>query len=263
MPPIARTPFPHVLHHVMLLSLCAAGDLSAADLPPDAAGVSSQSAQHVTAWAAVYTPTGNDVNENKLLPLFVACEGLRSTFSPAHREQVDDWIARLGDLHAEAVRSSKHYTNRYAKHVRLLALFGRILDRDDWRQTAKRGFENLVTNGLRADGPALYNWTSPSGSSLRKSVDYVVPYANGTNTREEWRHTKVDLDRRRAAAGLKTYLPGRLFNPAQALELLIDASLFDPTLKPLVQKLSNDSLPGRYANWTPLINSVLSEDVTP
>lgn len=243
---------------------------------------------HLLAWAETYQPTGNDVNENKLHPLFVAYEALRDSFAPGERERIDAWIARLAELHARAVRESRRFNNRYAKHVRLLALFGRILDRADWRDTAGEGLRRFVVHSLRADGgsldleqrdtltyhtsalrpmielallagtegPALYAWESPAGGSLKKSVDHVVPYASGEKTREEWRNTTVELDRRRAAAGLEEYRPGRLYEPKNALPMLEEASVFDPSLRPLVLRL-HDSPAARFASWTMVVNSAL------
>lgn len=240
------------------------------------------------AWAHTYAPTGNDVNENKFYPLFVAYDGLRPSFPPAERDQIDAWLLTLGHLHAEAVRSASRFTNRYTKHVRLLALLGRILDHPDWQASATTGIQRFVQHSLRADGtsydlelrdtltyhnsalrpiielaslagpdgPALYTWQSPDGGSLKQSVDYVVPYASGAKTREEWRHTRVALDRRRAAEGLEAYRPGRLYEPLNALPLLEEASAFDPSLLPLVLKL-HQSDASHFASWTMLLNAAL------
>ncbi len=240
----------------------------------------------ITAWATTYQPTGNDVNENKFAPLFTAYHGLRATFKEADRARIDDWILRMGEFHARAVRDSTHFTNRYTKHLRLLATFGLILDRADWRQTAQDGIKRFVTRSLRADGTsydlehrdtltyhnsalrpvlelavlsgpdgyALYTWENPDGGSIKKSVDYVRPYAAGEKTREEWRNSRVELDRRRAAQGIEAYRPGRLYEPKNAIRLLEEASYFDPTLTPLVLKL-HESSATRFASWTMVINA--------
>ncbi len=241
------------------------------------------------AWASTYVPTGNDVNENKFYPLLVAYEALRPGFEPADRERVDAWITAMAELHAKEVANSRRFNNRYAKHVRLLALFGRILDREDWSAAAGEGLRRFVVHSLRPDGtsldlerrdsltyhtsalrpiielaliagdkgPELYAWVSPAGGSIKKSVDYVVPFASGEKTREEWRNTTVELDRRRAAAGLEEYRPGRLYEPRSALPLLEEASVFDPSLLPLVLKLHGSSAT-RFASWTMLVNAALS-----
>lgn len=240
----------------------------------------------IVAWAATYEPDGNDVNENKLHPLFVAYDGLRDTFSAAERERIDAWIGRLAAFHLEAVRTSRHLTNRYTKHIRLVAIFARILERDEWRELAVAGLKRFVTESLRPDGTsldlerrdtltyhasslrpvielavitgpgglALYEWESPKGGSIKKSVAYLVPYADGSKTREEWRNSVVDLDRRRAAEGLPHYQPGQLYDPRHARDVLEEASFFDPSLVPLVLRL-RESRASRFASWTMVLNA--------
>ncbi len=242
----------------------------------------------IVAWARTYRPTGNDVNENKLYPLLVAYAALRPEMPKADRAEADAWVDRFGRLHAEAVDRSQQFTNRYAKHLRLLFVCGRILDRPQWEEQALEGVRRFVARGLYADGTSedlhrrdtltyhcsaltpvvelamlagpkgreLYGWTAPQGGSIRKSVAYVVPYAAGEKTREEWKNSTVGLDRRRAAAGLEHYRPGRLFQPVEALELMELAEFFEPDMLPLVQKLAGRPNE-RFPTWQTLVNRAI------
>lgn len=239
----------------------------------------------ILAWADRYQPTGNDVNENKFYPLLVAYEALRENVSGDDRQRVDPWVRRLGELHENAVKKSDHLTNRYSKSLRLLAIAGRILDRPDWVEAAHEGVKRFVRGSLHADGTSrdlkhrdsltyhgsalrppmelailageggrkLYAWTSANGGSLKKSVDFMVPYALGEKTRREWANTKVGLDRRRAEAGLEKYRPGRLYEPKDSLKVMELASYFDPSLLRVVRHLT-DSEAKRFPTWQTLIN---------
>ena len=239
----------------------------------------------VIAWARTYRPDGNDVNENKLYPLLVAYHGLRNDLPPADRALVDAWVQNLGELHAAAVRDSTHFTNRYAKHVRLAAICGMILGRDEWVATAHEGARRFVTESLYADGSSLdlkrrdtltyhasalrpvvelamlsgndggtlYTWESPRGGSIKRSVDLVVPYAMGEKTRKEWTKSEVGLDRRRAEAGLEKYQPGGTYDPKNALELMEEASYFDPALMRVVRHLIGGKAE-RFPTWQTLVN---------
>lgn len=240
----------------------------------------------IVAWTDTYELTGNDVNENKFRPLLVSYHALRESFEPEERDRIDAWVERLGELHAEAVRTSGHFTNRYGKHIRLTALAGMILDRREWVDLAHEGVKRFVTESLRPDGSShdfeyrdtltyhtsalrppielamiagdqgreLYAWESPEGGSLKKSVDFVVPYAMGEKTHKEWVNSKVDLDRRRAEAGLEKYQPGRLFDPKDALRVMEEASFFDPSLMKVVHHL-HDGDAGRFPTWQTLVNA--------
>jgi hypothetical protein len=235
----------------------------------------------VAEWSAAYRPTGNDVNENKLYPLLVAYHGLRGSFAETERTRIDAWVETLGSLHHRAVEESTRFTNRYSKHVRLLALCGRIVDRAAWAAAAEAGVRRFVEHSLHADGTStdllardtltyhasalvpileLAMLTGPEGGSLRKSVDYVVPYALGEKTRQEWVHSKVALDRRRAEAGIGKYQPGIPYAPISALELMEQASCFDPSLLRVVRHLTG-SAAERFPTWQTLVGGAAAGEV--
>jgi hypothetical protein len=258
----------------------ATGDEQAADVLRDL----------IVAWTDAYAITGNDVNENKFFPLLVAYDALRPTFPDADRQRIDAWLADLSVPHLRRVQESTHFTNRYGKSVRLTALIGRILDDPALTDAAVAGVKRFVSKSLRPDGtsydlehrdslgyhgsslkpplelatllgPAgtdLYAWTGPDGGSIKKSVDYVVPYAQGDKVHAEWVHTKVQLDRDRAAAGLAYYQPGKPYDPRQALELMEAASAFDADLLPLVRQLS-DQPDATYPTWRVLTNAAIAK----
>ncbi len=241
--------------------------------------------RYVLAWSRTYRITGNDVNENKFFPLLNAYLAIRDGMDPPDRKQVDAWIRRMGQAHRRAVARPKQYTNRYGKSLRILAQTGIILGEKAWIAEARQGVQRFVSQSLRADGTShdlerrdtltyhgsslktpmdlaimlgrpgrkLYTWQSQAGGSIKKSVDYVVPYALGEKTRREWRRSKVGLDRRRSEAGLEKYKPGRLFDPKDALNLMEKASYFDPQLIDVVVRIL-DSDAKRFPTWRVLLN---------
>lgn len=244
--------------------------------------------RHVAAWADTYHVTGNDVNENKLVPLLVAWHALRAQAPADMQAPVMAWITDMGKRHAHEVAASRHFTNRYTKHVRLAMYCGLACERPEWVALGREGIERFVSASLRADGTsldlerrdtltyhcsalgpalemamlmgdegrALYTWVAPEGGSIKKSVDYVIPFATGEQTHAEWVHTTVDLDRRRAAAGLEKYRAGRLFEPIQAAGLLEAASAFEPSLIPLWGTVTNTAEP-QFGSWKMLVASAL------
>ncbi|MEO0588370.1 MAG: alginate lyase family protein, partial [Planctomycetota bacterium] len=201
----------------------------------------------------------------------------------------DAWVRRLGEAHLAKVRSGTHFNNRYNKSVRLVAMCARILDEPGWTGEAVAGVQRFVANSLRADGTSedleerdsltyhgsalkpplelaallgdggreLYAWESAQGGSLRKSVAYLVPYATGEKTHEEWVDSKVELDRRRATAGLEAYRPGRLYEPSNAIGVLEAACAFDTELLPIVAVLA-ERPDAKYPTWRTLSNAMLN-----
>ena len=102
-------------------------------------------------------------------------------------------------------------------------------------------------------GDALYTWESPRGGSIKRSVEFVLPYAVGEKTRQEWKNSTVKLDHRRAEAGLEKYRPDRTYDPRDALELMEEASYFDPRLMRAVHHLTG-STAKRFPTWQALVN---------
>ena len=262
----------------------------------DDAAFAAAARRYVSAWAATYQPTGNDVNENKLLPLLVIYEALRDDYTPEERAKIDAWMSEIALKQiATAGRQPKSQrSNRYTKTLRIVATIGLALDKTEWLDYAWTGFKEFVSNQLYADGSSydlkrrdtltyhssalrplldlavlaarkgegLYRWTSPSGSSLQKSVDYVVPYAKGEKQRREWANSEVELDRKRAAAGLEKYQAGRLYDPRDALDLMQEATFFDPSLLPLTAKLAA-SKAERFPTWRSVVNEAVRRATQP
>ncbi|MEM7682081.1 MAG: alginate lyase family protein [Planctomycetota bacterium] len=234
----------------------------------------------IYAWAVTYRPTGNDVNENKLFPLLVAYASLRNAFEPAAQAEVDAWAEQLGELHAQGVVEAGQTDNRFVKRVRLLACVALILDRPDWRHACRGAIQRYVSEGLRANGESLdlrqrdslsyhgsglksameaavllgdvgrdlYAWRSADGASIQGSVRYVFPYAVGEKTHREWVGTTVELDRRRAEAGIAQYQPGRAYDSRRAIPLFEWAAWFDLRARAVAGRLLQAET-GRGKSW--------------
>ncbi len=247
---------------------------------------------YIAAWSASYRPTGNDVNEYKLMPLLVAYVALRSGFEPAERERIDSWLRALAEPHRVAARDhGAAHGNRYAKRLGIVATAGLALDESGWLDEAVAALRVLVQRALFPDGTSqdfrsrdtltyhtttlrplldiarlvrgrgedLYAWEAPGGGSIKRSTDFILPYARGEKVHAEWVNTTVELDRRRAAAGIPHYQPGRPYDPRKALPLLEEAELFDAALAPLVAELAGK--PGaRFPTWRLVLHAALRGD---
>jgi hypothetical protein len=169
--------------------------------------------------------------------------------------------------------SKKALDNWDSKRIKIVGVIGWVLGEEEWQNYALQGFKDYVRLGLFPDGTSvdlktrdalsyhvsglrpllvmamwaeiktpgegrkLFDYQAPNGASLRKSVEFVLPYARGEKIHEEWKNTTVELDRQRAAAGLAYYQPGKPFNPLASLELFEMASAFDSKFLPVVATL--------------------------
>ena len=239
--------------------------------------------QFVLAWAKTYQPTGNPINENKFVALFWGYYLFQAHFSDHEKEQVTRWMSHIAER--EMNREHTPNNNWQAKRYKIIGIVGCITGNEAMKDVALKGFKEYINTAYFADGtsndlvqrdalhyhlsglkpllsafinlarfdPAfnLYDYTSPSGASVKKSVHYVVPYARGELKRKEWVNTTVALDKERAAVGLAEYQPGKLFDAEEAIPLFEWASYFNADWYDIIG-------PGGFtATWVGLLNSPL------
>ncbi len=242
-----------------------------------------QTKRFVLAWADAYQPDGNPINENKFVALYWGYYLFQDYFSDRDKRKVEDWMMAIAEQ--EMRREHTPNNNWEAKRQKMIGITGSITDNDSLKTFAQRGFREYINtayfpNGTSADLKQrdalhyhvgglkpllsaainlskfdtlfnLYGYTTPSGASIKKSVEYVVPYARGELTRPEWVNTTVALDKERAAAGLAEYQPGKLFDPAEALPMFEWASYYEPAWYDIIGHR------GFTSTWVGLLNSPL------
>jgi hypothetical protein len=215
----------------------------------------------------------------------------KAVFSAAECQVTEEWLRRIAEKEqAAGVGDSKPgapKNNWHSKRLRLIGMVGLLLHDKALLRYALEGARQYVTDSLFADGTsvdlkqrdalsyhvngieplvmlasltgseggALYRYESPSGSSLHRSLEFVVPYATGVLQRQEWKNTTVLLDKRRAAAGLPEYQPGKPYNPRNAVDALSEATYFDPSLVRVVSVLEKTTAI-QYPNWLSLVSQV-------
>ncbi|MEQ9289862.1 MAG: alginate lyase family protein [Cyclobacteriaceae bacterium] len=239
----------------------------------------------VVAWAKTYRATGNPINENKFTALLWGFYLFRDEFSTKEQKLVRGWMESIAE--AEMNRDRTPNNNWQAKRLRLVGLIGLINQNGEMVDFALEGLKEFINSAYYADGTSrdlrerdamhyhlggvkpllstfinftrfdkrfdLYHYISPNGGSIHKSVEYVVPYATGELQRKEWVNTKVLLDKQRAAAGLKKYQPGTLFESKKALPMFEWAAFYNRDWYSSVLKETKDNL--YVSSWVGLLNS--------
>lgn len=244
----------------------------------------------ILAWSQVNEPTGSPIDETKLEPLFVAYGLTRHAFSPAETDSVEAWLRLIANRELDAVRpDSITARNNWNSHrLKTVGLIGYLLNDPALINEALAGFKTQIQQNLMPDGSSLdfherdalhyhcfdleplltlaiaarlhgvdlYSYRSPSGASLRTSVQFLTPFCDGTATHSEWVHSNVEFDRRRAAAGEAGFKIGEQFKPRDGLRTLELASVFDPPLKLLIASLTGHKIDD-HAVWPQVLNSAL------
>ncbi len=223
----------------------------------------------IIVWTGKYQPTGNPINEDKLEPLLLGYFALRASFTPEQCGDIEAWVRRLADAEAEHPTEPQNWG---VKRMKLLAWCGFILNDDKLIDRVSRDTEEYVAASLFADGtskdlkqrdamsyhvsgiapflqltialrrmrpdlPDYYRWQSPTGSSLQRSAEFVLPYARGEKVWEQWRNTTAKIDRDRAKAGLAEYQPGTPYLAKNASALVEWMTFYRPDLAGLAAAL--------------------------
>jgi hypothetical protein len=244
----------------------------------------AKAAEIVKAWAKTYLPTGNPINENKFVAFFWSFHLFREHFDEKDEEVLEEWMRKIAI--AEMKRSRTPNNNWQAKRLKIVGLIGNILEDEKMQEFSLSGFKEFINTAYFADGTSedlakrdalsyhisgikpclsvfinfkhfsdefdLYDYEGDSGGSIRKSVEYVIPYATGEKQHKEWVNTKVKLDKERAAAGIAKYQPGILFDPKDAYSLFECAAYYNPDYYRIIDEK------GRYTtSWVGLLNSAL------
>jgi hypothetical protein len=240
--------------------------------------------KYLLAWAETYKPTGNPINENKLDPLLTTAVLLINRLNGEERDLVADWLKELAERGIQTVETMPWSVenNWHPKRLKVVALAAEALDHDGWREWAVEETRRYIERALRPDGssrdfeqrdalsyhiggvrpllrlisllPAgyrrdLYIGQTDDGSSVARSVAFVLPYALGEETHGEFLRSEVELDRRRAEAGLERYQPGRPFDPQRAMALFQLAGAFEPEYRSLVGLVAGRP-EARFYDWT-------------
>jgi len=227
--------------------------------------------EFVEAWAKKYKASGNAVNDHKIFTCLVAYPMLEKHMSESQKTTIRKWIKTVAGIQKKGWR--RKAGNHAAKRLKMI-YYAAYLDDDqdsiDWVQEKIRV---LWSNSLYEDGQSYdyrrrdavhyhmssvvellqiaqigrllgkdhYNQKADNGGSLAKSIEFAMPYIKREKIHPEWENTIVKLDKDRwFKAGDPYYKPGKPWDPWEAYESLLLASVFDGSLHDWAEKLRQD-----------------------
>ncbi len=239
------------------------------------------------AWANANQPDGNPINETKLEDMVFAYDLIRSKISSKDRIQIDNWLSRMREkeIQHESGRNGKgtsvnnwnthrvkmmimiNYTlqdGKYDQHVeeQLVKQIGHNLNADgstydfherdalNYHIFSIEPFLKAITVMKRATGKDYFQVTSSSGGSIKKGVDFLVPYMEGVKTHKEFLNSKVEFDRKRASNNEKGFQIND-FIPARGIPALSPAVYFDRSYLDVIDKAKTGT--DAYFDWQILL----------
>jgi hypothetical protein len=247
-------------------------------------------AAFITAWAMVNKPQGNPINDTKFEDLFIAYDLVKDKMPVSSKQVINAWLAKMADEEINTAKNKAKTTSFNNWNSHRLKVIGNIayilndktykkyIDEELPKQVEKNllpdgtGFDflerdalhyhtytlkpliNLVTIIKRATGKDFYHYASSTGSSIKKSIDFLIPFVTGEKTHGEFVNSKVAFDKKRADNKEPGYEIGALFVAAEGIPVLIQAVYFEPVLMDVVKKVNRNE--NAYPNWQAVLNVV-------
>lgn len=224
-------------------------------------------------WARVYTPSFNPIDETNLDAYIDAYVIASDALDESARGSAREFIRVLtqGYLQQmEAVKTPRaSFLNNWQSHRIKLAVLGAAALNDSslWSRAKNAYFAHIARN-IRPDGSTLdfeerdalhyvvydleplvrsamvargrgESWlkqTGEGGGSLEQALDWLLPYAEGDKTHNEFVNSRVAFDAKRNAAGLKGF--SGTWDPQKAARLYVMAATLDERYASIAQKLN-------------------------
>lgn len=227
----------------------------------------------LNAWATTYRPSFDPIDETHFGAMILAYDLTASALPVKTRNATAAFIAALANgyvarIDAEPRPLAGTYRNNWESHrVKLVAMAAFTLDDRKLINAAQRLFVEQITNNIAPDGTtfdfterdALHyvaydlepltfaalaarrhnrNWLmerGKNGATLALALNWLVPYALGEKTHEEFVGSRVPFDAKRREAGVPGF--SGQWDPKGAAELFHLAARLSGRYAPVAQRL--------------------------
>lgn len=249
-----------------------------------------KAANYITAWAAVNQPQGNPINDTKFEDLLFAYDLIKNDVLAERQQSINSWLVKMADAEIKtgSAKSKKTSYNNWNSHrMKVIGLIAYILNNDGYKthiatELPAQIEKNLLPDGSgidfherdalhyhiytleplislatvvkRATGKDFYNYTSPSGASVKASIDFLIPFVSGEKLHPEFVNSTVAFDKKRADNKEAGYEIGAPFKQKAGVPVLVQAAYFEPSCMNVVRKVLNTS--ATYPSWQAVINAV-------
>ncbi|MEO6524075.1 MAG: alginate lyase family protein [Mucilaginibacter sp.] len=249
----------------------------------------SNLASYLTAWAKINIGRGDPIDDTNLEPAIEAYDMVKTKLKPNDNDLIIKWFKQTADAeiatHKKNFNKATGYNNWNSHRLKIVGMIAYAINDADYKkyvdEDLKRQLEkNLLPDGSsidfklrdalhyhvydlepllslaivlkRATGADAYAIASESGASIKKSVEWVIPYITGEKTHGEFVNSTVSFDLKRANNGEAEYKAGTLWNPKNGYRTLALASYFNPQYNNTLKTVKPD-----YRDWQLVLNKVM------
>jgi hypothetical protein len=236
--------------------------------------------KYLNAWMDTYKADFNPIDETNFDRVIIAYDLAKADLPEATRTKTDAFLKAMSEGYLQQIQTKKDAGNWQSHRIKLATLTAYSLGDDSLVSQAKQTFDDHLKVNILPDGStydfhlrdalhyATYDleplttaalaakahgqdWFHGTAGqpSLAMAIEWLVPYANGTQTHEEFVHSPVKFDAQRAQAGVPGF--SGTWDPGHSAYLFQLASFFDPKYQAIVDELSKK---GSHAQvWSTLL----------
>lgn len=241
------------------------------------------------AWADKNKPNGDPIDDTNLDPAVETYDLIKDNLNAGDKTKISTWLSATAQMEIDKMHARRGTPNNnwHSHRLKEVGEIGFAIGDQKFQQWATDGLKEQIATNLLPDGSSIdfrdrdalhyhtydlepmlklaiilkraagvdyYNYVSPAQTSVKKSVEWLVPFVKGTKTHEEFVNSKVAFDKKRAQNGEKDYKAGTLFEPKNGLGVMYLVTYFFPDAADLIEKVSGNN--ENYANWQLVLNKI-------
>jgi Alginate lyase len=226
------------------------------------------------AWVTTYQPSFNPIDETRFEGLILAYDMTASALPVKTRNAAMAFLTKfangyIAQIDAQPRPLTGTFRNNWQSHrIKLIAMAAFTLDNRKMINSAQRLFVEHIVDNSAPDGSTIdfgerdalhyvtydlqplvtaalaarrhnRNWLQEkgaNGATLLAALNWLVPFATGAQTHEEFVHSNVAFDAKRREAGLPGY--SGQWDPKNATELFHLAARLDGRFTPVALQLA-------------------------
>jgi len=242
--------------------------------------------RYLTAWLDVYKVSFNPIDETKMDQIIEVYDLASPDLPAATREKMNGFLREMATGYLERIDKQmaghkEDNANWQSHRIKLIVLAAYGLGDAELIGRAEKAFRRQVSVNIAADGAVVdftkrdalhyvtydlepltvaalaakehgHNWFhgAAGAPSVAIAVDWLLPFALGEKTHEEFVHSSVRFDADRAKAGLKGY--SGQWEPANSIHLFQLAAVLDAKYQQVPEQIIQKR-GGHPASWLVLL----------
>ena len=248
-----------------------------------------KAAQFLKAWATTNIPTGNPINETKYESALDAYDMIRGDLPTGDQKLIDAWLVKIGDAEIANPKMTEgkktSYNNWNSHRLKIVGQVGFILNEKKYKEYAENGIKVQIEKNLLPDGSGIdflerdalhyhvytleplltlsiilkrgtgndyYHYVSSKNSSIKKSVEWLLPYLTNEKVHPEYVNSKVQFDIARAKNNEKGFQIGAPFVSQKGFSVLALSIYFEPSYLGLLRNLTKTK--NEYPDWQSIVS---------